>query len=146
MITKNMVAVRCEGHRSAKLKNTLAKAAMFYLDELKVTDASNPLEISIILTSLDTDGYCDFNYDHKYPEITVYLNKSTKDVQELLLFLAHECVHAKQFLKKELILNGLRGLWKNQEYPSIDFIDSPWEQEAYREEQILFKRLINERI
>lgn len=139
MITKNMVAVSCSGHRSFKLKNKLITAALFFLDDLKITNTQVATEIRIILTDLDADGYCDFNYDHKYPEVTIFLDKS-EEVNAQLLTLAHECVHVKQFLNKELVLKGDKSFWKKREVDVKEIINSPWEEEAYNKESILLKR------
>ena len=50
--------------------------------------------------------------------------------------LAHEMVHAKQFLRKELDGN----LWKKRNYDNVKYDDQPWEKEANRLEERLYKR------
>lgn len=134
-----MVAVSCNGHRSFKLKNKLATAAMFFLEELNVTNTIISTEVRIILTNLDADGYCDFNYDHKYPEITIFLDKNA-GIDDHLLTLAHECVHVKQFLNKELVLRGDKSYWNKRQVIVKDPLFNPWEDEAYNKESILLKR------
>lgn len=136
MITENLIAVECKG------KNGLlfAKAAMHFLELLKVTEHGIPVEIYIEFVSIDVNGYCDFNQDHKYPELTISVNKSISNVDEILLIIAHECVHVKQFLSKELRFKGNKGYWKKAFYDLNGEVDNntPWEIEAYAKEGHLF--------
>ena len=132
-----MIYVDVVGAKSTRLKNKLIGAAYFYLKELKVSNRFN-LDVVIRLTQMDVDGYCDYNYDESDKEITIELNKCLSD-DELLLALAHEMVHAKQYVKKELrTVNGLN-YWKGATFSQTKFVDNmvPWEQEAYNKEQHL---------
>lgn len=51
--------------------------------------------------------------------------------------LAHEMVHAKQMLRKELIL-GEAYKWKGRNADNYKYENQPWEKEAYRSERELF--------
>jgi len=66
---------------------------------------------------LNVDGHCISICDDE-----VHISLRSKD----LIVLAHELVHAKQYLKGEL-----RGhTWKGKQYEP-DFFHCPWEQQAY---------------
>lgn len=133
-----MIFVDVTGANSTRLKNKLISAAYFYLKELKVSSRTN-LDVIIRLTNTDVHGYCDYNYDDSDKEITIELNKQLSH-NELLLALAHEMVHAKQYVKKELrTINGLN-YWKGATFSQTKFVDNmvPWEQEAYFREKELF--------
>jgi len=133
-----MIFVDVKGANSTRLKNKLISAAYFYLKELKVNSRTN-LDVVIRLSSMGVDGYCDYNYDDSDKEITIELNKNQSH-NELLLALAHEMVHAKQYVKKELrTINGLN-YWKGATFSQTKFVDNmvPWEQEAYCRERELF--------
>jgi hypothetical protein len=47
----------------------------------------------------------------------------------MMLNLAHELVHAKQFIKGELHPNLNR--WKSLDYSNTAYSRQPWEKEAY---------------
>ena len=59
--------------------------------------------------------------------------------------LAHEMVHAKQYLKKELNMENRK--WKGRVYKSKENdpwdMKLPWEKEAYKVEKVLYKNYIN---
>ena len=133
-----MIFVDVVGAKSTRLRNKLISAAYFYLKDLKVSNRFN-LDVVIRLTQSDVDGYCDYNYDESDKEITIELNKFLSD-EELLLALAHEMVHAKQYVKKELrTVNGFN-YWKGATFSQTKFVDNmvPWEREAYFREKELF--------
>jgi hypothetical protein len=50
-------------------------------------------------------------------------------LDEMMLNLAHELVHAKQFIKGELHPNLNR--WKSLDYSNTAYSRQPWEKEAY---------------
>jgi hypothetical protein len=51
--------------------------------------------------------------------------------------LAHEMVHARQFLRGELTCEG-GFAWKGRNASGYDYENQPWEKEAYRLERELF--------
>jgi hypothetical protein len=61
----------------------------------------------------------------------------TFTLDEIILNLAHELVHAKQFIRGELHPNLNR--WKNLDYSNTLYSRQPWEKEAY----LLEDKLIN---
>lgn len=58
-------------------------------------------------------------------------------LDEMVKHLAHELVHAKQFIKGELH-PSLRH-WNNKDYSKVSYCKTPWEREAY----LLEKKLVN---
>lgn len=55
--------------------------------------------------------------------------------QEIASNLAHELVHARQFIRGEI--NADDYVWKGVDYESAEYTDTPWEVEAYQLEQVL---------
>jgi|TARA_R110000796_G_C14524692_1_gene431244 hypothetical protein len=51
--------------------------------------------------------------------------------------LAHEMVHAKQMLRKELVIDEAYK-WKGRNANNYEYENQPWEKEAYRLERELF--------
>ena len=62
---------------------------------------------------------------------------TTFTLNEMMLNLAHELVHAKQFIRGELHPNLNR--WKKIDYSNTVYTRQPWEKEAY----LLEDKLIN---
>jgi len=55
--------------------------------------------------------------------------------QELASNIAHELVHARQFIRGEI--NSTDYYYKGKDYESIEYAETPWEIEAYMLEQVL---------
>ena len=52
--------------------------------------------------------------------------------------LAHELVHVKQQFKGELKeINGIEKMWKGEVHIGIDYLNLPWEKEAYHMQEVL---------
>jgi len=69
----------------------------------------------------------------------VDISIGTKNVPFLLQMqaLAHEMVHAKQFLREELSAEG-SWKWKGRNANNYAYANQPWEREAYKLEKVLF--------
>lgn len=87
-------------------------------------------------------GYCEYdsNVPHEY-KITV--DKILKE-EDMLITLAHEMVHVKQYAKGELYdyVRGNRCRWQGKAYDleQVDFRDFPWEIDAKGREEGLYER------
>ena len=75
-------------------------------------------------------------------EIQIELARKCEDIKfsldEMIKHLAHELVHAKQFIKGELH-PSLRN-WKNKNYSKVPYCKTPWEKEAYSLEEELVNK------
>jgi hypothetical protein len=81
----------------------------------------------------DAQGLC--NGDKQVALISI--NKSIPFLRQMQA-LAHEMVHAKQFLRGELGHKGSDLRWQGKSAAKVAYIDQPWEVEAYRLERDLF--------
>ncbi len=79
----------------------------------------------------DAIGYCSGDKN----EVEIELSKEYS-FTDLMIALAHEMVHAKQFFRKELI-NGY--MWKGRNYWNCTYLHQPWEKSAYYHEMKLYK-------
>jgi hypothetical protein len=52
--------------------------------------------------------------------------------------LAHEMVHAKQYIRGEL--NGYNQSWKGRKPRNYKYENAPWEKEAYGREEELYQK------
>ena len=59
-------------------------------------------------------------------------------LDEMMLNLAHELVHAKQFIKGEL--HPSLNKWKRLDFTNVPYSRTPWEKEAYLLEDKLFEK------
>lgn len=79
-------------------------------------------------------GYCDYDEDG----VTVFINPKMKK-SEILKTLFHEMVHAKQFLDGRLIPGEGKkhSRWMGEEC-DLPYFETPWEQEAYELESVMW--------
>ena len=101
------------------------------LSALEVTEG----EVTIIGSkSVDGEmgGFCGTDTD--YDDIIIEIAKEDFTDEELRCHLAHELVHAKQYIKQELSEDGR--LWYGKEY-NVPYYELPWEKEAYSKEKVL---------
>jgi len=81
----------------------------------------------------DADGLCMGDTE------TVYLTIATKNKSFMrqMQALAHEMVHARQFFRGQLTCEG-GFAWKGRKANNYDYMNQPWEKEAYKLERDLF--------
>lgn len=86
-------------------------------------------------TQLDNSaqGLCEGDVD--YAEIQI--GKKDQSFLKQMQALAHEMVHARQFLRGELTAVGV-WKWKGRNADNYAYTNQPWEKEAYRLERELF--------
>ena len=78
-------------------------------------------------------GLCEGDTDYA----TIQIGKSDQTFLEQMQALAHEMVHARQFLRGELSAEGV-WKWKGRNADNYAYTNQPWEKEAYRLERELF--------
>ena len=88
-------------------------------------------------------GYCsadryELNDGKRHWWVTIELANLTD--KDMLRNLAHEMVHAKQFLRKELTetMDKWKGIVFTASNEDNYYLESPWEREAYGMESILY--------
>ena len=102
--------------------------------KLKINRLSRPVTVHFKGT-LDNDAQGLCVGDKKEVDISI----ATKDQPFMMQMqaLAHEMVHAKQFLRGELSSTGV-WKWKGRNANNFQYKNQPWEKEAYRLERELF--------
>ena len=138
------------GYRSHNkvLFNALSEAAWFYGRRLLGGRMAKHITVEIILTKdlykkEKAYGYCHIiGDDVKKPrEFCIELDASMNHpFDQLLIWLGHEFVHLKQFVRGELCdYETGRVQWKSRTYGKVHYDDQPWEKEAYRLEGELYE-------
>lgn len=142
-----LMKVSVKGAQSTIFRKHIKWATEFYASKLMSKRMNESLDITIILKDeLDdnSDGSCSFE-DHddgiRYFELEIDRKNSQR---QILLNLAHEMVHVKQFACGEL-KDGLKPAttyWQGIQVDDnqVDYWDTPWEIEAHGREKGLFTR------
>lgn len=129
-------------------EDLLINAASYFGDLLKLNRFQGIVEIRVPRKRGYIDkvvgGYCSADrhkVDGRYWWfVSIELANIAK--KDMLRNLAHEMVHAKQFLRKEL--DTSLSTWKGIKFSATNgddfYLDSPWEQEAYGLEMKLYNQ------
>jgi len=140
--------IKIVGKPKKDLSNYIVKkAARFYGEYLLGKKLANNIDLTIEFISFDRGSneyaFCDWTDDnHKARDFLITID-SKLPKKEILLALAHEMVHLKQYAKGELkdIFRPARMVkWLGEKYDSdnMDYWEQPWEIEAYGREKGLF--------
>ena len=142
-----------EGYRSHNKELYLAvgSAALYYGALLLGTRMVTNIYLDIKLTKdlkkkEKAYGYCHIVDDdlNKPREFMIELDASMRyKFSDILIWLAHEMVHLKQFVRKELCdYETGRVQWKSRSFGKVHYDDQPWEKEAYRLEEKLYEEFV----
>jgi len=152
--------VSISGSSKAKFNNVVYAACEYYLNRLVSSRLRKHIMIDIEFRKRlddDADGYCEVsgvNARNKPREFTIQIQKN-KSERYMLMTLAHEMVHLKQYVMGEL--DETMDVWNGKRVSSkVSYWDSPWEIEARGRElglyvqfcekhNLEFKKLYNER-
>jgi hypothetical protein len=128
------------------------KAAKFYGKYLLGNKLYKNISLIIKFEKFGKDNcdyaYCDWTDDnHQSREFRITID-SRLNKKEMLLALAHEMVHVKQYAKGEMkdIFRPTRMVkWQGEKYlhEEMDYWEQPWEIEAYGRERGLYFKFIN---
>lgn len=134
--------VSVSGKIKKDVKQIFSNATSFYLEKLVDSTTLRNICVNVkIRKKIDgnDDGYCDIvDYDgwNRPREFDVYV-KSMQSMRYMLMTLAHECVHVKQYSLGELKEGHTH--WRHLCMPQdINYWESPWEIEAFGRERGLY--------
>ena len=145
-----MSYVTVEGYRShnKELSKTLYEAARFFTEYLLGKRMDKYISLDIKLTKglkqkEGAYGFCHIVDDNlnKPREFMIELDVSMKySLVQMVTWLAHEMVHLKQFVRKELWdYETGQVQWKKRKYSTVEYDDQPWERQAYAWEDELYE-------
>lgn len=125
------------------------KAVKHYAQRLLGQRLYHLIELEIHFTSEDVDrdvyAYCDWNDSNiRARDFTITIRPDLNKKQ-MLLVLAHEMVHVKQYAKGELrdYVRTNKCKWRDEVYDDrVDYWDTPWEIEAHGREKGLYVSFI----
>ena len=89
-------------------------------------------------------GYCT-REDKRHFLFEIAENQSEESMIRTIL---HELVHVRQYVYNELKqvhskASGLRIYWKGVDHTNTEYVDQPWEIEAYDLEETLYKHFVS---
>ena len=129
--------------KNKKLSNTIRRATSFYLKRLN-QESSNITICIVQMPSLGADGTCE---KISKKEFVIELNDDL-DLETSLITLAHEVVHIKQYVTKQLrtwyLKTGIIDIWEGKRFRSVHYFQQPWEAEAMLLEEQLFIDFVSE--
>jgi len=129
------------------LKDEIKKAAFFYSHLLGVENANILIQCSPFL-SKNINGYTLYeeNTEFNLKNVLIRINNQ-QHFSAILITLAHEMIHAKQFLSGQLKHHHKKHYsWKDKDFFNIEHISYPsreWEKEALNEEGFLYEQYKN---
>ena len=124
---------------SNKDKRVIAENAVIWSIKKLGLSRLSSLNIDVKLKKMKEGefGYCSVGDTIREFCLDINSNVSIKD---LVATIIHEMVHVRQFARKEMDTDGMR--WKSRNIPeNTDYMDLPWEKEAYRLEEKYVKEI-----
>ena len=132
------------------VRKLIESAAWFYVEKLMGKRLMGSLEITInlnknLLSKEGNEGSAIWEDDgHRSREFTIELDTTVK-IRNLLITLAHEMVHVKQWAKNEMYeymntFGMVRFKGEKIHLKETEYWDYPWEIEAYGKQLGLFVR------
>lgn len=127
------------------LINYIREATKFYLEQLLPKNKLNKLEIDILaLDNINSDGSCEKVAKNRY----IIELKRGMSPELLMITLAHEIIHVKQYVQKELktiyVKNNVVDVWMGKRYRNVKYNNQPWEQEAFSKDENLYQDFVSE--
>lgn len=111
------------------------EAAEFYAEKLGIPDDAI---IAIgLYPEMPVAGYCEYHQEEVIPYCLIGIdNSDAEDEEDPISVLAHEMVHAKQYIFGELVDHGSHVSWHDKKFQefeasSEEYFFSPWEVEAF---------------
>lgn len=130
-----------------KVPITLCKEAVKWYGQYLLGDKLfRKIEITVEFDNSDLSkyvyAYCDWNDNNdRAREFTITINPNLGK-RNMLLVLAHEMVHVKQYAKGELKdfirVNRIKWMGKIYDESKLDYWEQPWEIEAHGREKGLY--------
>jgi hypothetical protein len=139
------IEVLAHGNTNPEKIILLYKTARFYAKYLNLSKSKYTIMVCSAPNLRKHDGNNGVASKTGPKEITVVVDSQLK-LPQMLMTLAHEMVHAKQYIrghyKATVSRNGkLKKLWLGKQY-SVVYHKRPWEREAFRREGELVNALL----
>jgi hypothetical protein len=143
------IEILAHGNTKPEKVKLFHNTAKFYAKYLNIEKFKYKVYICIAPKLRQRDGNNGICSKTDDKEISIAVD-STLELPQVLLTLAHEMVHAKQYIRGqyrgELSRNGkMKRIWLGKQY-TVEYLKRPWEREAFRRESELVNALLDELI
>lgn len=128
--------------RKKDMHDLLKVSCMFFSNELKINNKNITLSVQTIPKLYSKTGMRGATFQLGKNDFDIGLD-SRLDLETMLITLAHEMVHVKQYSLGQLKLNEQNNfVWLGKVHNNT-YYESPWEIEAFKRERILANRVFN---
>jgi hypothetical protein len=131
---------------------TIQVAIESYLNQLLLPEEKQEVSIHVVVDKFKKSMKKETNIARirKNKKTGSFLIKIKSNVVErdLLIALAHECVHIKQHIREEIVFNDKHVFWHGEDYGESKKNrnkNAPWEKEAREKQILLLKNFILQR-
>jgi len=140
------IEILAHGNTDPKKVTLMHKTAKFYASYLNLDKSNYKVYVCSAPNLRKTDGNNGIASKTGDKEISIALD-STLTLPQMLLTLAHEMVHAKQYIRGQYRAEPSRNgkhkrFWLGKQY-AVEYTRRPWEREAFRREGELVCALID---
>lgn len=131
--------------RNRKRADMVESILMFYAQELKIQRSRYNVHVVLKTGMRRNDGMRGIlSLSVDYPDTLIMHVDSRLDFDTLTATLAHEMIHVKQYARGQIKVQT-RGsrvyhTWLGKRFRG-NYYDSPWEQDAFRNERLLANQL-----
>lgn len=127
------------GERESATKGLVLNSIQFFIKVLKLTNSKFTLLVFFqrgMAKETDNRGYV----QKIGPKCVQMVLDSSLGYEKLIITIAHEMVHVKQYAKGQLTGKGKTRYWMGKKVRK-DYYDQPWELEAFSKERILANKI-----
>jgi hypothetical protein len=133
--------IKTRKFKNRDLIKLIKQAAIFYADQL-IPNHKYKIQLDINAGKIEADGYC--SHLNVY-DFEIEINQDLT-FEHMMITLAHEMVHLKQFttkqLKSKFIGKNAIDIWNGTRYKNLQYDKQPWEKEASQLEEELYHRFL----
>lgn len=135
--------IRTRKFKDRRVSKVIREATKFYLCQVIPSKHLKRINVDVVQTSNTfADGSCCYIEKYQYNiELGEHL-----DYDHKLLTLAHETVHIKQYVTRQLksffVKDNPVDVWEGKRYRNLSYDDQPWEKEAMEVEQDLYNAFV----
>lgn len=133
-----MILISAEG--GTKTQRRIGDQAIrFFIKKLMPRKRSLSIELKIHnLIKDDMVGSC----QHIEGNEVLIESHHRGTLYDYITFLAHECIHMKQFVRGELKFENGKDIWNGEDLTGLAYRKQPWEMEAWKGQHSLAKDFI----
>ena len=127
--------------RNKSTKLFIGSVVKFFEQELKLKNSQYKLDVLTKRGMADVDG-CRGSVTYVGPKYLIMVLDSKLDIERLVLTIAHEMIHVKQYARGQIKhkINSKTYYWMGKKIRK-NYFEQPWELEAFGKERILANKI-----